>query len=555
MNLLNSSGRIETYLHEDMPGIDPTIMEHRLNVNPDFKRVRQKRRTFVPERNQAISEEVKKLLKVDFIHEVYYPDWLENVVLVKKANGKWRLCVDFTDLNKACPNDSFPLPRIDMLVEGTAEHELLSFMDAYFGYNQISMYTSDREKMAFITDRGLYCYKVMLFGLKNAGATYQRLVNAMFKHQIGRNMEVYVDDMLVKSLKAEDHLTDLCLPFFRVLRKALKWTPECKQAFKELKQYLSSPLLVSRTIPGEELYIYLAVSTTAVSSALIREEEGVQRPVYFVSRTLRGVEERYPRTEQLAFALIMSTRKLRPYFQAHTIVVLIDQPLRQVLHKPESSGRLMKWSVKLEEFDIQYKPRTAVKAQVLADFLAEFTPPEEEKQPQFSTEPGLSEQMGPEVVWDLFMDGSSNVQVSGAGLVLVSPERESIQYALRFGFKATNNKAEYEALIAGLKVATALGVEQLNMYTDSELVAGQVQAEYEARDEKIKSYLQKVKELKNHFQRFSIHQITREENGKADTLARLATALNLRSIRIYHWNIWKNHLYLKRDKLKCNKRY
>ncbi|XP_059658398.1 uncharacterized protein LOC132304680 [Cornus florida] len=405
-----------------MPGIDPTIMEYRLNVNPDFKPVRQKRRTFVPERNQAISEEVEKLLKVDFIQEVYYPDWLENVVLVKKANGKWRLCVDFTDLNKACPNDSFPLPRIDMLVEGTAGHKLLSFMNAYSGYNQISMYTSDREKMAFITDRGLYCYKVMPFGLKNAGATYQRLVNAMFKHQIGRNMEVYIDDMLVKSLKAEDHFTDLQETFEVLRRHKMKLNPsKCAfgvssgkflgyMAFKELKQYLSSPPLLSRTIPGEELYIYLAVSTTAVSSALIQEEEGDQRPVYFVSKTLRGAEERYPRMEQLVFALIVSARKLRSYFQAHTIVVLTDQPLRQVLHKPESSGRLMKWSVELEEFDIQYKPRTAVKAQVLADFLAEFTPPEEEKQPQFSTEPDLSEQMGPEVVWDLFVDGSSNVQ-------------------------------------------------------------------------------------------------------------------------------------------------
>ncbi|XP_059670727.1 uncharacterized protein LOC132316237 [Cornus florida] len=133
--------------------------------------------------------------------------------------------------------------------------------------------------------------------------------------------------------------------------------------------------------------------------------------------------------------------------------------------------------------------------------------------------------MGPEIVWDLFVDGSSTAQASGAGLALVSLEGENIQYALRFGFKATNNEAEYEALIAGLKVANALGVEQLKVYTDSQLVAGQVQAEYEARDEKMKSYLQKVKELKNHFQRFLIHQIPREENGKADALARLATAL------------------------------
>ena len=119
-----------------------------------------------------------------FIWEVHYPEWLANVFLVKKANGKWRMCVDFTDLNKACPKDSFPLPRIDQLVDSTIGHTLLSFMDTFSGYNQIRMADKDHEKTAFITSQGLYCYKVMAFGLKNAGATYQRLVNKMFSKQM-----------------------------------------------------------------------------------------------------------------------------------------------------------------------------------------------------------------------------------------------------------------------------------------------------------------------------------------------------------------------------------
>ena len=123
-------------------------------------------------------------------------------MLVPKPNGKWRTCVDFIDLNKACPKDCFPLPRIDQLVDATAGHEVLSFMDAYSGYNQITMHPPDEEHTSFQTDIGLYCYRVMPFGLKNAGATYQRLVNLMFQKQIGNNMEVYVDDMLVKSKKA-----------------------------------------------------------------------------------------------------------------------------------------------------------------------------------------------------------------------------------------------------------------------------------------------------------------------------------------------------------------
>ena len=143
-------------------------------------------------------DKVNKLLATNFIREVYYPKWLANVVIVKKANGKWRMCVDFTNLNQACPKDSFLLPRIDQLVDSTAEHKLLTFMDTFSGYNQIQMTEEDQEKTAFVTSQGLYCYRVMPFGLKNAGATYQRLVNQMFKKKIGRNVEVYVDDMLVK---------------------------------------------------------------------------------------------------------------------------------------------------------------------------------------------------------------------------------------------------------------------------------------------------------------------------------------------------------------------
>ncbi|KAI5317786.1 hypothetical protein L3X38_037493 [Prunus dulcis] len=121
--------------------------------------------------------EVDKLQTIGFIREATYPAWLANSVMLRKATGGWRMCQDYTDLNKACPKDSFPLPRIDQLVDATAGHELLSFMDAYSGYNQIFMHPPDSEHTAFITDKGLYYYNVMPFGLKNAGATYQRLVN------------------------------------------------------------------------------------------------------------------------------------------------------------------------------------------------------------------------------------------------------------------------------------------------------------------------------------------------------------------------------------------
>ena len=108
--------------------------------------------------------------------------------MVKKTNGKWRICVDFTELNKACPKDSYPLPRIDILVDSTARNQLLNFMDAFSGYNQTKMEEADQEKTSFVTSQGLFYYKVMPFGLENAEATSQRLMNKMFTHQIGRNV-------------------------------------------------------------------------------------------------------------------------------------------------------------------------------------------------------------------------------------------------------------------------------------------------------------------------------------------------------------------------------
>ena len=211
--------------HEDMPGITPEIIQHKLNVNPDRKPIQQRRRVFAPERNQAVADEVTKLLATGFIREVHYPKWLTNVVLVKKENGKWRMCVDFTDLNRACPKDSFPLPRIDQFVDSTVGHKLLTFMDAFSGYNQIRMAEEDQENTSFITSQGLYCYKVMPFGLKNAGATYQRLVNKMFSKQISRNMEMYVDDILVKSREELAHLDDLKETFTTLKQYQMKLNP------------------------------------------------------------------------------------------------------------------------------------------------------------------------------------------------------------------------------------------------------------------------------------------------------------------------------------------
>ena len=314
-------------------------------------------------------------------------------------------------------------------------------MDAFSSYNQISMDPDDQEKTSFITGQGTYCYQVMPFGLKNAGATYQRLVNWMFQKQIGTSKEVYIDDMLVKSTTAELHIahlaeafqilkaynmklnpskctfgvlageflgfivnnqgieanpdkikvvldmsspsnikevqrltgriaalscfvsraSDKCQPFFQVLKKAFQWDAHCEEAFAALKTYLSSPPILVSPSEGELLTLYLAVSDFSTSTVLIRDKDRVQHPVYYCSRALEGAEERYPKMEKLILALVTTSRKLCPYFQAHTIEIPTEYPMKQILHKPKTSGRLVKWAIELSKFDIRYKPKAVIK--------------------------------------------------------------------------------------------------------------------------------------------------------------------------------------------------
>ncbi|XP_019233822.1 PREDICTED: uncharacterized protein LOC109214370 [Nicotiana attenuata] len=192
-----------------MTGIPPEVAVHKLSLDPSIPPVRQKKCVVVEARNKFVGEEVTRLLDIGLIREVKHLEWLANVVVIPKKNNKYCMCVDYKELNKACPKDSFPLPNIDQLIDAMAGHELMSFLDACSGYNQIKMNPEDQEKLSFIINFGTYCYNMMPFGLKNAGATYQRLVNKMFVKQIGKTMEVYIDDMLVKSLNTGDDLKHL----------------------------------------------------------------------------------------------------------------------------------------------------------------------------------------------------------------------------------------------------------------------------------------------------------------------------------------------------------
>ena len=208
--------------------------------------------------------------------------------------------------------------------------------------------------------------------------------------------------------------------------------------------------------------------------------------------------------EKLILALVTAARKLCPYFQAHTIEVPTEYPMKQVLHKPETSGRLMKWAIELSEFDIRYRPTTAIKGQVLADFVMEFTSAEPAKDAQ--TTIYLS-------VWKLSVDGASNAQGSGAGLILTSPEGMDIEYALIFGFHTSNNEAEYEAVIAGLNLAHSLEVDQLEVYSDFQLVVRQIEDTYEAKSGRMILYLRKVRDLLKKFVLVQVKHVPRVENS------------------------------------------
>ena len=189
-----------------------------MNVNLLIAPKKQPLRRPSREHAETVREEVTRLKQVGAIKEVFYPEWLVNTVVVKKKNGKWRVCVDFTDLNKICPKDPFPMPKIDQLVDATIGHPRMSFLDAFQGYHQIPLTLDNQEKTAFVTLIENYHYKMMLFDLKNAGSTYQRIMTRMFESQLGKNIEIYIDDMVVKSKMVLDHLGDLRV-IFQILRK------------------------------------------------------------------------------------------------------------------------------------------------------------------------------------------------------------------------------------------------------------------------------------------------------------------------------------------------
>jgi hypothetical protein len=226
LRFLFNNKDVFSWLANDLYGVNRDVIEHSLSVDPSFRPRKQRLQKMSEDKAEGAQNEVKRLLSAGVIREMKYPEWLANTVMVKKANGKWRMCIDFTYLNKACPKDEFPLPRIDSLVDAAASTEVMSLLDCYSGYHRIWMKKEDEPKTSFITPSGTYCYLRMPEGLKNAGGSFSRMIAKVLHSQLGKNILTYIDDIIVKSTKQENHIADLQETFANFRQAGLKLNPE-----------------------------------------------------------------------------------------------------------------------------------------------------------------------------------------------------------------------------------------------------------------------------------------------------------------------------------------
>ncbi|KAL0362080.1 UNVERIFIED_CONTAM: Polyprotein P3 [Sesamum calycinum] len=332
--------------------------------------------------------------------------------------------VDFRDLNNACPKDDFSLPIAELMIDTTMGHEALSFMDGSSRYNQIRMAPADEELTIFRTPKGIYCHKVMPFGLKNVGATYQRAIQKIFNDMLHKNVECYVDDLVVKSKKRENHFHDLRKVFECLRRYQLKMNPS-KCAF------------------------------------------GVTSGIGFIIR------------QRVSKA----------------------KPLKYVMAKSVFSDRLARWYLQLQQFEITYVPKKAVKGQVLADFLADHPMPTEwELSDDFPDEDVLVIEITPP--WKMYSDGASHKEGVGAGIVFITSEGEVLPYSFTLTQNCSNNVAEYQALILGLEIVVDVKKLPLKVYGDSQLVVNQLPD-------------------------VELEHLQRKDNKQADALAKLASTFSM----------------------------
>ncbi|CAL8119891.1 unnamed protein product [Prunus armeniaca] len=517
-----------------MPRLDRKLVEHKLPIKEGYLPVKQARRRMSMDTELKVKEEIERLLKAGFIRPAIYANWLANIVLVlKRKTGAVRICVDYRNLNEASPKDEYPMLMADMLVDGAPHNQMLSFMDGNAGYNQIMVAEEDIHKTAFMCPGhiGSFEYTIMPFGLRNAGATYQRAMNSIFHDMIGHSLKVYIHDVVIKSPNKGDHVSNLKKAFLRMRQHKLKMNPKkcvfgvqagnflgflvhqrgiefdknkaksikealppqnkkelqsligkinflrrfiSNSAFEEIKNYLSNPPVLFSPKRGRPLKLYVSASEVSIGSLLVQDNK-------------EGKEH---------------------YMLPFTIYIIAKTDLiKYMLTRPMLRGIIGKWTLALTVFAFRYIPQKAVKGQVVVDFLADHQGENIENMDSLDianadlltrahtclNNPIYSVHLTP---WKLYFDGSKTDVASGAGIVLEEPPGIRHCYSFQLDFQCTNNMEKYEALIFGLEM----------------LIAG----EYKCLSPSLVVYLVAAKNLLTKFREATWEHIPREENFVAN---------------------------------------
>jgi ribonuclease HI len=325
------------------------------------------------------------------------------------------------------------------------------------------------------------------------------------------------------------------LPFYKLLKKVDKfqWTTEAQEALDALKKFLTTPPVLKPPCqampdqPAEDLLLYISCMTHMVSTALVveRAEEGHTYPVhhlvYFISEVLGPSKKKYPQVQKLLYAVLLTARKLRHYFDDHKVIVVTGFPIGDILHNKETIGRIAKWACELGSHDIEFRPRTTVKTQALVDFVSEWT------EQQVPDNPEATE------VWRMYFDGSLKLQGAGTGILFIAPGGEQLKYALQLSLPASNNAAEYEALIHGLNIAISLGIKRLMVYGDSLVVISQINKDWDCSTDSMGKYYTVVRKLEYKFEGLEFHHVERDRNAAAYALSKLGSSQAQASPRVF----------------------
>ncbi|GKB73570.1 reverse transcriptase domain-containing protein [Tanacetum coccineum] len=429
-SLLKSNTDIFAWTYDDMTGISRTIMvegkpfnmEHKLNECSHIKLIKQNKRGLGPDRNMAACKETEELTKARILQKVKHQTWVANPIMVKTSDRGWRMCVDFTDINKACPKDCYPLPEIDWKIKSLSGFHLKCFLDAYKGA------TYQRNAHSVLKKALILGHLVTKHGIKS-NPSKVKAVTDLDQPRTLKDIQSLNGKLAALSWFLSKG-AEQSVAFFKVLKeckdkKSIQWTTEADKALEKMKKLVQSLPTLTALRVGETLTMHLAASKESISVVLAAKRNKGWTLIYF----------------------------------AHTITILTKTPIKQILIGPEKTRSVAKWVIELGEHDIVFLRRE--EKEMPPDFLIEI--PSEDNE----TKEKLKEVLDSSSKWRLYTNRASNSDRSGAGLMLIDPEGKEYTYALRFKFETTNNEAEYKALLAGLQIAQEMQIAKVAIFLDS----------------------------------------------------------------------------------------